>query len=85
MPKRREGKDFSAYVEPVLPKTEEAEQILASGYEMSIAEAKQIIKERDADVHAHPFDHYRKAKAMLAAYTATNPQPSSSRQPWVRG
>ena len=72
----------------VQPGTPEMEALLQAGYGMTIEEARKIIKERDEDPVRWPLEEYRKAQAMLAAYTAgpKERRPSSTRQPWrIRG
>lgn len=63
------------------PRSKELADLLASGYRMTIEEAKQIVAERDKDHTSWPFEEYRKAKAMLAAFEA-EPQVISTRKPW---
>ena len=69
----------------VKPKSVELEALLQTGYDLTVKEAESIIKERAANPQAYPLEEARKAQAMLAAYNATNPKPSSTRQGWRRG
>ena len=39
--------------------TPERDALLASGYEMSAADAERLILERDADPHTWPFEQYQ--------------------------
>lgn len=68
---------------PIQPGSESHEAMLAGGYGMSKAEAEAIIKERDADPLTHPYDEYKKAKAMLAALNA-KPKVISKKPGWKR-
>jgi hypothetical protein len=61
--------------------TEAHERLLETGYGMTIAEAKTIIKERDEQPERWPLEEARKAQAMIAAYQA-KPTVLSTRQPW---
>lgn len=65
----------------VKPGTPEMESLLAAGYGMTLEEAQQIVKERDANPQMYPFDVYQKAKAFIAAYGA-KPQVISDKPPW---
>ena len=56
--------------------------LLASGYGMTIEDAKQIIKERDKDPRLWPFEKYQQAKAMLAAFNAKPSLIINTKQPW---
>lgn len=55
----------------IKPGTPEMENLLAGAYGMDIEEAKRIIEERKANPAAHPYEDYKKAVALLAAYKAT--------------
>lgn len=69
-------------VQPMVkPGTVQMDALLQSGYGISVADAKKIIKERDEDATRWPLEEYRKAEAVLAAYTA-KPEPSSPKLPW---
>ena len=68
----------------VKPKTVEMEALLQAGYGLTVKEAETIIKERDADPVHWPLEEYRKAQALLAAYNAKTPTPSSNRAGWHR-
>lgn len=57
--------------------------MLEAGYEMTVDEAKQIIAEREKDPHTHPYDVYKKAKALLEASKA-KPVPVSNRKHFTR-
>ena len=60
--------------------------LLAAGYGMTIAKARQIIEEREKKPELWPYEMYEKAQAMIAAFEA-NPKthgPSNTRQPWHR-
>ena len=67
----------------IQPGTKEMADYLSVGYGMTLEEARQIIKERDADPHVHPYDQYRKAKGFLEAYNA-KPEVISTRPGWKR-
>lgn len=67
----------------VKPKTKEMEALLMTGYNMTIATAKRIIKERDENPLMWPLERYEAAKAMLTAYEAT-PEVISKRAGWQR-
>ena len=69
----------------VKPGTPQMEALLASGYGMTAAEAKQIIKERKDNPQAWPLEEARKAEAFLAAYEAKTRVPSSPRAGGRRG
>ena len=56
--------------------------LLASGYGFTVEDAKQIIKERDADPRVWPFEKYQQAKAMLAALNAKPKEVINTKQPW---
>lgn len=70
-------------VQNVQPGTEPMEKLLQVGYRMDLAEARLIIKERESDPHTHPYEAYKRAKAMLAAFEGT-PRVVSQRQGWKR-
>jgi len=71
-------------VTPVKRKTPEMEALLGVGYGgMTVASAKQIIKERDANPMAHPYEVYQDAKAFLQAYE-TEGVAVSTRAGWRR-
>jgi hypothetical protein len=55
----------------ILPETPEMEAFLGAGYDMNVAEAEAIIKERMANPDAYPYDIFKKAQAFLAAYHAS--------------
>jgi len=60
--------------------------LLAAGYGMTIAKARQIIEEREKKPELWPYEMYEKAQAMIAAFEA-NPKdhgPSNTRQAWHR-
>ena len=60
--------------------------LLAAGYGMTIAKARQIIDEREKKPELWPYEMYEKAQAMIAAFEA-NPKthgPSNARQAWHR-
>ena len=67
----------------VKPKSKEMEALLMTGYNMTIATAKKIIKERDENPQMWPIERYEMAQAMLAAYEAT-PEVISTRAGWKR-
>lgn len=56
--------------------------LLASGYGFTVEEAKQIIKEREANPQSWPFEEYQKAKAMLAAFAVKKPVNHNTKRPW---
>lgn len=58
--------------------------LLEAGYGMTVEQAETIIKERQEKPELWPYEEFVKAKAMLAAFSAKNPQPSSDRQGWHR-
>lgn len=68
---------------PVAFGSKEHEAILAGAYGMSREEAEAIIKERDADPLTHPYEEYKKAKAMLAALKS-KPRAISKKPGWKR-
>ena len=68
----------------VKPKTKEAEALLQSGYGMTVAKAETVIKERKADPALWPLERAEAAQAMLDAYNAPTPKPSSTRAGWHR-
>lgn len=57
-------------IKPVLPGTPEMETLIAAGYNMSLEEAKEIIKTRKESPALVSYDDYKKATAFLAAYSA---------------
>jgi len=67
----------------VKPKTPQMEALLQAGYGLTIAECKEILKERKDNPAAWPLEEARKAQAMLAAYEAT-PVVTSKRAGWKR-
>ena len=68
----------------VKPGTREHAALLAAGYGMTIEQAKTIIKERQERPELWPYEKFEEAQAMLAAYSAKGPQPSSTRRGWRR-
>lgn len=57
--------------------------LLAAGYQMTIEQAKTIIKERAEKPELWPYEKAEQARAMLAAFEAPkNQKPSSNREPW---
>jgi len=70
-------------VDCIQPGSQAMDDLLAVGYGMSVAEARTIIKERDENPHSWPYEEYKKAKAMLAAFEA-EPQVISETPGWVR-
>lgn len=68
----------------VEPGSDEHAALLASGYGMSVDTARQIVKERNKRPELWPYEKFEQAKAMLAAFEARDPQPSSKRKPWKR-
>ena len=73
----------AAQVVPVRPKTKEMENLLQAGYQMTIAEAKRLIKAREENPQSVPWDTYQQAKAMIAAYE-TQATVVSTRPGWTR-
>jgi len=55
----------------IAPDSESMAQALEAAYGMTLEEANTIIKERPAHPVLWPYAAFRKAQAMLAAYTAT--------------
>ena len=76
-------KKLEETVKPVKRKTPEMEALLEVGYGMNLAQAKQIIKERDADPATHSYEKYNEAKAFIQAYE-TESRPVSNRKGWQR-
>jgi len=74
---------YAEHVDPVEPKTKEMELHLQAGYGFSVAEAKELVKQREADPTSIPWDTYKAAQAMLAAYEA-KPAVVSTRPGWKR-
>jgi len=70
-------------VKRIKPNTPEMAQYLSAGYQMTLEQAKAIIKERDADPATYPYEVYAKAKAFLAAYE-TAPTAVSTDPGWKR-
>jgi hypothetical protein len=66
----------------IKPKTPEMERLLATGYGMTIEQAKAHKKAYDEGA-THLVDKAEKADAMLQAYEA-KPQVISEREPWQR-
>lgn len=64
----------------------EHQTLVEAGYQMTVGEAKQIIKERETNPALHSHEDVKKAKAMLAAIKPTKKQlePSSDRPGWKR-
>jgi len=57
--------------------------LLASGYGMTIEEARQILKERAKDPRLYPFEVEQKCRAMIAAFEAKPLKvPFNTKQPW---
>ena len=54
---------------PVLPGTPEMEALIASGYGIDLAQAKDIITSREKNPAMVSYEEYRNAKAFMAAYT----------------
>jgi hypothetical protein len=67
----------------ILPGTPEMEAFLQAGYSMDIEEAKRIVKEHDTNPSSVPYDVFKNAKAMIAAYNAT-PKVISKTPGWKR-
>ena len=67
----------------IKPGTPEMADRLSVGYDMTLDEANEIIKERKADPNSHPYKRYRDAQAFLQAYQAT-PQVISTTPGWKR-
>lgn len=61
----------------------EKEALLIAGYGMTIATARQIIKEREANPQLHSYEMYLKAKALIENFEMT-PKPTSTRKGWTR-
>lgn len=55
----------------IKPGSEAMAQALEAAYGISPEDAELIIKERDANPERWPFDEYKKAKAVLAAFKAS--------------
>lgn len=58
--------------------------MLEVGYGMSADDARLVIKEREQNPALHSHEDVKRAKAMLAAISPTNLNPSSSRPGWKR-
>jgi len=64
--------------------SKEHAQLISIGYDgMTVEDAKRIIKERDERPELWPWEEYQKARAYLAAVSAT-PIVVSTRQGWKR-
>ena len=63
--------------------TPEFQALLQAGYQMTLDEARTIIKERDEDPVRWPLNEYTKAKALLAAWDS-QPRAISKDPGWKR-
>lgn len=70
-------------IKPIRPKSTEMGNLLAAGYQMTIAEAREVIKARAEDSTAYSIAELRKAQAMLEAYE-TPPTVTARREMWRR-
>lgn len=67
-----------------IPYGSERHQAMIEGaYGMTVAEAKLIVKEWEADHKNYPLDEVKRARAVLAAASA-KPVPTSTRPGWKR-
>lgn len=66
-----------------MAQTPEFQALLESGYQMTLEEAKTIIKEREEEPTRWPYEEYKKAKALLAAWNA-QPRVISKKPGWKR-
>jgi hypothetical protein len=82
-PKRSAVNTESSKLSRWQPGSAEQAALLEAGYGMSIDDAKAVIAERDANPHTHPYEEYRRAKAMLAALNAS-PAVIATKPPFVR-
>ena len=57
-------------IQRIEPGSKAMEQYLSVGYGMTVDQAKLIIAERDKNPALWPYEEYKKAKAMLAAFDA---------------
>lgn len=60
---------YAEYVDPVLPGTPEMEALLMPAYQMTVKEAKRLVKLHEAEPTHVPWDDYKKAQAFLEAYS----------------
>ena len=58
--------------------------LIEAGYGMTMETAQQIIKEWGDDHTSWPWEKYEQAQAMVQAFTARNPQPTSTKPGWRR-
>jgi hypothetical protein len=71
------------HVVPIRAKTKEAEQFLMPAYQMTLAEAKAILK-RDKEFPGQiPWEQVKTAKAFIAAYE-TDASVTSTKPGWRR-
>ena len=76
---RAPGGDVVATIKPGTP---EMESFLGAGYDgMTLEEANAIIGDWEKDHKTWDIAEVRKARAFMAAYSAT-PEPISTRRPW---
>jgi len=66
------------------PGSKEMAAFLEAGYGMSVQKAQTIIKEREENPAAWPYEVYEKALAMLEAWKA-KPEAVSTRKAWRVG
>ncbi len=75
---------YAGHVTPVLPGTPEAEALLRPAYQLTVEEAEELIRAREANPTHVPWDVYQKAKAFMANYSS-KPGVTSTRPGWKRG
>lgn len=81
--KQEEIKKLEDTVTRVKRGTPEMEALLEIGYNMTVEEAQQIIREYDKNPLTHDYARVRDAKAMLSAFE-TDSIPVSPRKGWKR-
>lgn len=76
---------FAEHIVPVLPGTQEMENLLQPAYQMTVEQAEELIKQRQENAQNVPWDEYQKAIAFMAAYhskaEATSTDPGWQRKP----
>lgn len=75
---------YAEHVVPVLPGTPEMEALLRPAYNMTVEEAEQLLRDREANPAAVPWEEVKRAKALLAAYHS-RAQATSKTPGWKRG
>jgi len=75
---------YAEHVTVIEPGTQEMELLLQAGYDMTIDEAKQILREYKENILAHDRQTVKNAKAVLAAFTS-KASVTSTTPAWKRG